>query len=60
MNTDSLPADPNVTTLMLEVKRYLAAVDAFRAEGHEPRWSPECTGPAAASRRRRGRGLEPS
>ena len=27
--------------LMDEVRRYLAAVDAFRAEGHEPRWLPE-------------------
>ena len=27
--------------LMDEVRRYLAAVETFRAEGHEPRWLPE-------------------
>jgi hypothetical protein len=27
--------------LMREVGRYLAAVDAFRAEGREPHWRPE-------------------
>jgi hypothetical protein len=29
------------TTLALEAQRYLAAVDAFRAEGCEPHWRPE-------------------
>jgi hypothetical protein len=29
------------TKLMAEVRRYLAAVEAFRAEGHEPQWLPE-------------------
>jgi hypothetical protein len=28
-------------TLALEAQRYLAAVDAFRAEGYEPDWRPE-------------------
>lgn len=41
--------------LIDEVRRYLEAVDAFRAEGHEPRWRPE--GPEAttvgAGRRKR-------
>ena len=41
--------------LMDEIRRYLATVDAFRAEGHEPRWLVE---PAAertdvATRRKR-------
>ena len=45
--------------LIVEVERYLAAVDAFRAEGLEPRWSPEGTAPVAAVRRRRRRGLDP-
>jgi hypothetical protein len=27
--------------LVREAERYLRAVDAFRAEGHEPRWAPE-------------------
>ena len=27
--------------LISEIERYLAAVDVFRAEGCEPRWSPE-------------------
>lgn len=28
-------------TLMSEVRRYLAAVDTFRAAGREPKWLPE-------------------
>jgi hypothetical protein len=28
-------------TLLREIERYLAAVDLFRALGHEPRWKPE-------------------
>jgi len=35
------PTQPAGLDLMDEVRRYLAAVDAFRAEGHEPRWLPE-------------------
>jgi len=30
--------------LMVEIERYLAAVDAFRAEQCEPRWLPEEAG----------------
>ena len=30
-----------VEALMSEIERYLAAVDAFRAEGCNPRWRPE-------------------
>jgi hypothetical protein len=47
-------------TLMTEVRRYLAAVDTFRAAGHEPRWLPERgtsngSGPSGSRpRRRRG------
>ena len=29
----------DVEALMTEIRRYLAAVDAFRAEGCEPRWA---------------------
>ncbi len=29
----------DLDTFMAEVQRYLAAVDVFRAEGHEPRWA---------------------
>lgn len=32
--------------LIDEVRRYLVAVEAFRAEGREPRWSPEERGVA--------------
>ena len=31
----------DLKSLMREVCSYLAAVDAFRAEGHEPRWRRE-------------------
>jgi hypothetical protein len=31
----------NVDELMREVERYLAAVELFRNEGHEPVWSRE-------------------
>jgi hypothetical protein len=36
--------------LMTELRRYLAAVDAFRAEGHEPVWLREERRPAALAR----------
>jgi hypothetical protein len=36
---DSLEQAGN--TLALEAQRYLAVVDAFRAEGYEPDWRPE-------------------
>lgn len=35
-----------------EVRRYLIAVDVFRAEGHEPHWQPEHS--AAVVRKPRG------
>lgn len=31
----------DVATLLTEVERYLAAVDAFRSEGREVEWRPE-------------------
>ena len=31
----------NLAQLRLEVERYLAAVEAFRAEGNEPAWQAE-------------------
>jgi hypothetical protein len=31
----------DIATLVDEIRRYLAAVDVFRAEGAEPRWLPE-------------------
>jgi hypothetical protein len=34
--------------LMREVRRYLRAVDVFRAEGCEPSWLPEQTLPPGA------------
>jgi len=33
------------TSLLDEIERYLAVVEAFRAEGHEPRWRPESRRP---------------
>jgi hypothetical protein len=33
--------DIDLDALLREVARYLAAVDAFRAHGHEPTWRPE-------------------
>lgn len=43
----------DVAALVREVQRYLAAVDTFRAEGHEPHWSPERTdAPAQRTRHR--------
>jgi hypothetical protein len=38
-----------------EVRRYLIAVDAFRAEGREPQWQPEHS--PAAVRKPQGRAL---
>lgn len=31
----------DVETLLAEIRRYLAAIETFRREGHEPRWAPE-------------------
>jgi hypothetical protein len=33
--------DLAIEALLSEIERYLAAVDAFRAEGCNPRWRPE-------------------
>lgn len=33
--------DLDCGALMREVRRYLSAVETFRAEGHEPRWRVE-------------------
>jgi len=38
--------------LLQEVERYLAAVDAFRAEGAAPSWRPEPRGWTRVRRRR--------
>jgi hypothetical protein len=43
--------------LLAEVERYLAAVDAFRAVGSEPRWLPEPVSAEIPAARRRGRRL---
>jgi hypothetical protein len=44
-------AQLEITRLMGEVRRYLIAVEAFRAEGQEPRWLPEerVSAPSASS-----------
>ena len=43
--------DPKTEGLVDEITRYLAAIDAFRAEGREPIWRPEAvTLPAVDSR----------
>jgi hypothetical protein len=49
------PTRTDVQALLREVTRYLAAVDAFRAEGCEPSWQGE--GEPAGPKRRRGRAL---
>jgi hypothetical protein len=46
------PVD-DLNGLMGEVRRYLAAVDLFRAEGLEPRWEPERV-PTPPTGRRKG------
>jgi hypothetical protein len=52
---NSTPDDEmKLDELMREVRRYLVAVDAFRAEGHEPRWLPEqACAPKGGPRRER-------
>jgi hypothetical protein len=42
-----------VHALVDEIRRYLAAVDVFRAEGAEPRWRAEAVGARKRPRRRR-------
>jgi hypothetical protein len=39
--TSQVTEQPDTTGLMDEVRRYLIAVEAFRAEGREPCWTPE-------------------
>jgi hypothetical protein len=41
-------ADTDTRSLIDEVERYLAAVEAFRALGCEPTWQRECS-PAATT-----------
>jgi hypothetical protein len=45
--------DTDAGALIAEVRRYLAAVEVFRAEGVEPRWEPEHELAAPALRRKR-------
>jgi hypothetical protein len=47
MNEENLTRE-DVQVLLDEARRYLAAVDTFRAEGCRPSWRPECDEPAAA------------
>lgn len=35
------PPSPLASRLLAEARRYLEAVDAFRAEGRPPTWAPE-------------------
>jgi hypothetical protein len=57
--TTQVTEQPDNTGLMDEVRRYLIAVETFRAEGREPRWFPEervvSVMPALASIQRRSR-----
>jgi hypothetical protein len=53
--TTVTPTRTDVQLLLREASRYLAAVDAFRAEGCEPSWQSE--GEPAPPKRRRGRAL---
>jgi hypothetical protein len=39
--TTQVTAQPDITGLIDEVRRYLIAVEVFREEGHQPRWWPE-------------------
>jgi hypothetical protein len=40
MRNDTTTASDGAT-LLAEIRRYLAAVDAFREQGLEPQWRPE-------------------
>jgi hypothetical protein len=33
-----MSSDFDIDELLREIARYLAAIEAFRSEGHEPRW----------------------
>jgi hypothetical protein len=50
--TNEAPTRRDVQILLTEARRYLAAVEAFRAESCEPTWRPERE--PAVRRRRRG------
>jgi hypothetical protein len=39
-------------TLAEEAQLYLAVVEVFRAEGHEPQWQPEWLAPPTPERRK--------
>jgi hypothetical protein len=57
--TTQVSAQLDIDGLIDEVRRYLVAVEAFRAEGLEPRWSTEASVPAvvpalASIQRRKG------
>ena len=39
----SLPEMLDLDALIDDIRRYLDAVDAFRREGHEPRWQEDLT-----------------
>lgn len=41
MNPEAVIESADIRKLMGEIDRYLAAVDLFRAEGHEPAWRSE-------------------
>jgi len=56
MNTQ-IPNPLDIHSLLDEVRRYLVVVEVFRAEGHEPCWSPERPVPAPRTRPRRRRAL---
>ena len=47
--------DISAEDLVDEITRYLAAVDAFRAEGREPTWRPENVTPPTPELRSSGR-----
>ncbi len=47
--TTLIPHPLEVGRLASEVERYLAAVEAFREDGYEPRWAPEWIAASAAA-----------
>jgi hypothetical protein len=53
--TTEAPTRIDMHQLLHEARRYLAAVDAFRAEGHEPSWRAECE--PAPRKKRNGRAV---
>jgi hypothetical protein len=53
--TTEAPTRIDMHQLLHEARRYLAAVDTFRAEGHEPSWRAECE--PAPRKKRNGRAV---